>query len=125
MKLGPIEGTKEEITGFFQDNGLNAGDYFQLPEAPIKTVWFVLPALCVVATFGALTLLGPLSTGQQRFVFLIGCAALVWLTTVVQLRFKHAWASGIVAIGGLLLMLIALGDISPTQMLNEVRSFRK
>jgi hypothetical protein len=57
MKLGPIEGTKEEITGFFQDNGLNAGDYFQIPEPPIKSVWLVIPAACVVVASGTLTLL--------------------------------------------------------------------
>jgi hypothetical protein len=125
MKLGPIEGTKEEITGFFQDNGLKANDYFQMPETPIKAVWIVIPALLIVATLGALTLVESLSTGQKTFAFLVGCAALVWLTTVMQLRFKNAWATGIVAIGGLLLMLVALGAISPTQMLNEVRSFRK
>lgn len=125
MKLGPIEGTKEEITGFFQDNGLKASDYFQMPEAPIKMVWIVIPALCILAMLGVLTLLKSLSTSQQTFAFLVGCAALVWLATVIQLRFKHAWATGIVAIGGLLLMLVALGDISPTQMLNEMKSFRK
>ena len=125
MKLGPIEGTKEEITGFFQDNGLNAGDYFQMPEAPIGTLWLVVPTLCVVATLGALTLLESLKQGQQTFLFLIGCMAIVWLATVIQLRFKHAWATGIVVIGGLLLMLVALGAISPTQMLNEVKSLRK
>ena len=125
MKLGPIEGTKEEITGFFQDNGLKASDYFERVETPIKTAWLLLPALCIVATLGALTLLPSLSTDQQTFIFLIGCAALVWLATVVQLRFKHAWATGIVAIGGLLLMLVALGVISPAQVLDEVKSFQK
>ena len=125
MKLGPIEGTKEEVTGFFQDNGLKANDYFQIPEDPIKTLWIVISVLCIVATFGALTLIESLTTSQKTFVFLGGCAALVWLTTVVQLRFKHAWATGIVAVGGLLLMLVALGAISPTQMLTEVKSFRK
>ena len=125
MKLGPIEGTKEEITGFFQDNGLNAMDYFQLPETPIKAVWFVLPSLCVVATIGALTLLMPPSTDQRTFVFLIGCAAVVWLATVVQLRFKQAWATGIVVMGGLLLMLVALGVVAPAQMLDEVKALKK
>lgn len=125
MRLGPIEGTKEEITGFFQDSGLKASDYFQMPEAPIGTVWLVVPALFIVAAFGVLTLLGPLKQGQQTFIFLIGCMALIWLATVIQLRFKHAWATGIVVIGGLLLMLVALGDISPTQMLGEVKSLRK
>ncbi len=125
MKLGPIEGTKEEITGFFQDNGLKASDYFQMPEAPIGTLWLVVPTLCVIATLGALTLLESLTQGQQTFTFLIGGMAIVWLATVIQLRFKHAWATGIVVIGGLLLMLGALGAISPTQMLNEVKSLRK
>lgn len=125
MRLGPIEGTKEEITGFFQDNGLKASDYFQTAEAPIGTIWLVIPALCIVGALGALTLLEALKQGQQTFIFLIGCMALVWLATVIQLRFKHAWATGIVVIGGLLLMLVALGDISPTQVLGEVKSLRK
>ena len=125
MRLGPIEGTKEEITGFFQDNGLKASDYFQTPEAPIGIVWLVVPALCIIAVLAALTLMEPLKQGQQTFVFLIGCTALVWLATVIQLRFKHAWATGIVVIGGLLLMLVALGALSPIQMLGEVKSLRK
>ena len=125
MKLGPIEGTKEEVTGFFQDNGLNVKDYFQMPEPPIKVVWIVIPAFLMVIALGTMTLIESLSTGQKMFVFLVGCALLVWLTTVIQLRFKHAWATGIVAIGGLLLMLVAFGAISPMQMLNEVKSFRK
>jgi asparagine N-glycosylation enzyme membrane subunit Stt3 len=124
MKLGPIEGTKEEITGFFQDNGLQVRDYFQIPEPPIKTVWLVIPALSILPIFAALTLFESLSIGQQIFAFLVGCAAIVWLATVVQLRFKQAWAAGIVLIGGLLLMLVALGDISPIQMLNELKSLR-
>ena len=125
MKLGQIEGTKEEITGFFQDNGLKVNDYFQMPEAPIKAVWIVIPALLIVFTLGTLTLIEPLSTGQRMFAFLVGLSALIWLTTVVQLRFKHAWATGIVAIGGLLLMLVALGAISPKQMLIEMKPFLK
>lgn len=125
MKLGPIEGTKEEITGFFQDNGLKASDYFQMPEAPIGALWLFIPTFCVVVTLGVLTLLESLKPGQQTFIFLIGCMAIVWLATVIQLRFKHAWATGIVVVGGLLLMLVALGAISPTEMLNEVTSLRK
>ena len=125
MKLGPIEGTREEITGFFQDNGLKVNDYFQILKTPIKAVWIVVPSSLIVVCLGTLTLLGSLSTGQKTFVFLVGCAALVWLTTVIQLRFKHVWATGIVAIGGLLLMLVALGAISSTQMLNELKSLRE
>jgi hypothetical protein len=125
MKLGPIEGTKEEITGFFQDNGLNAGDYFQIPEPPIKSVWLVIPAACVVVASGTLTLLESMTAGQQKFTFLVGCFTSVWLATVIQLRFKQVWATGIIVVGCLLLMLVALGVVEPKQILDEVRSFRK
>jgi hypothetical protein len=96
-----------------------------MPMAPIKVVWCAIPALLMVISLATLTLVESLSTGQNMFVFLVGCAALVWLSTVIQLRFKHAWATGIIAIGGLLLMLVALGVILPAQMLNELKSFRK
>ena len=125
MKLGPIEGTREEITGFFQDNGLKASDYFQVPEAPIRTLWFIVPAFCTIAALGALTILEPLKEGYRTFIFLIGCMTVAWLALVIQLRFRNNWATGIVVFGGLLLMLVALGAISPTQMFNEVKSLQK
>ena len=84
-----------------------------------------MPSFLIVLAFGALTLIETTNVGQKTFAFLIGCSALVWLTTIIQLRFKHVWATAIVGVGGLLLMLVALGAISPTQMLEEVKSFRK
>ena len=125
MKLGPIEGTKEEITGFFQDNGLKASDYFQMPEPPLRSAWLVPPTICIVFAIGALTLLGSLSSGQQKFAFLLGSFASVWLATVIQLRYKQAWATSMVVILCLLLMLVAFDAVSPTEMLGAVKSLWK
>lgn len=124
MKLGQLQGTQEEITDFIQNNGLNVKDYFLMPDPTIKAVWLVIPAFLFFATFGVLTLLESLNAGQQKFVFLIGCAASVWLATVVHLRFKHTIATCIVVIGCLLIMLVGLGDMSPTQMYEEIKSFQ-
>jgi len=125
MKFGPVEGTSEEIKNFFQDNGLKATDYFAPPESPITTIWFVIPSACVVVALGVLTLLAPWSAAQATFIFLVGCAASIWLSVNIQLRFKSGWATGIVVIGCLLLMLVALGTVTPLQMLEEIKSFRK
>ena len=46
MKLGQIEGTKEEITGFFQDNGLKVNDYFQMVIDNIFGQLIALPINC-------------------------------------------------------------------------------
>lgn len=125
MKFGPVEGTSEEIKNFFQDNGLKATDYFAPPESPIKTIWFVIPSACVVFALAVLTLFTLPSAAGATFTFLVGSAASLWLAVNVQLRFKSAWATGIVVIGCLLLMLVALGAVTPLQMLEEFKSLRK
>jgi len=125
MKLGQLEGTKEEITGFVIDNGLDASAFFKMPEEPINAAWIFIPAIFIFIVFVLLTLVHSFSEAERLFIFIIGCAAVTALATVVQLRFESAWASTIVGFGLLLLMLVALGSISPVEMLNEIKSIRK
>lgn len=125
MKIGPIEGTPEEIRNFSQDFGLRAADFFVPPEPPIKTVWLVIPSACVVLDLAVLTLLAPWSASRATFIFLVGCAASLWLVVACQVRFKSAGVTGIVAFGCVLLMTVALGTLTPLQMLEELRSLRK
>ena len=125
MKVGPAEGTPEEIKDFFENNGLDAAAYFVRPESPIRTVWCLVPGVCIVLAIASLTLLAPLNQSIAMFVFLLGSAASLWLAVIVQLRYKNAWATGVVAVGCLLLMLVARGAVTPSGMLEEVKSFWK
>lgn len=125
MKIANVEGTTEEFKNFFQDNGLNAADFFEAPDTPIGTVWLVLPAVCVFATLAVLTLAPALEQHYQKFAFVAACFFSIWWSVVLQLRFKNAWATGIVAGGCLLLSLVALGVVTPVQMLEEVKAIKK
>lgn len=125
MKLGPIEGTPEEIKGFIQDNGLQVEKFFQAQDEPIGTVWFVTSALLVIGAIAFLTLLTPMSkSGVSTFVFLIGCAGALWLATNIQLRFKNTWAAGGVLIACILFLLVALGIILPSDLPEEARKWK-
>lgn len=125
MKFAHLEGTDKEITNFFQDNGLRAADYFQVPEPPIKPFWLVLPALCVFAALAVLALVPNLSVEQKLFGFVTACFFSIWWGVVIQVRFKSAWATGLVVVGCLLLSLVCLGVVTPIQMLEEVKGFQK
>ena len=125
MKFGPMEGSPEEIKNFFQDNGLRAADYLTVPEAPIKTVWFIVPGAIVVGALVVLTLFTPTTQAAVTFVFLVGCAAVLWLTVNAQIRFKNLWATGIIGVGCFLLLLVALGVVTPIGVLQEIKSWRK
>lgn len=127
MKIGNgnIEGTAEEVNNFFQDNGLKASDFFESPSPPIKTAWLVAPGICVLIALAVLILLPQPQPKYQLLLFVISCFMAIWWAVVLQLRFKNAWATGIVAVGCLLLSLVALGVVTPAQMLEEVKTLKK
>lgn len=125
MKFANLEGTTDEIKNFFQDNGLNAADYFQPAEIPIKTIWLVLPAACVLLALAVLVLVPSLTLVQQRFAFIVSCFSAIWWAVVIQVRFKNVWATGVVVVGCLLLALVSLGVVTPIQMLEEVKALKK
>lgn len=124
MKIANLEGTTDEIKNFFQDNGLKAENFFEPAEKPIKTRWLVTPAVFVLITLAALTLLEGATAQQQKFLFVAACFSGIWWSVVLQLRFKNAWATGVAAGGCLLLALVALGVVTPVQMLEEVKAIK-
>lgn len=45
MKVGSVEGTREEIRGFYEDNGLDLSDILEKPKKPLKRRWLIIPAV--------------------------------------------------------------------------------
>lgn len=125
MKLANLEGTPEEIKNFFQDNGLKAEDFFEPAESPIQTRWLVVPGVLTFIALAVLTLFQSGSPPLRTFLFVAVCFFGIWWSVVLQLRFKNAWATAIVTVGCLLLALVALGVVTPVQMLEVVKDIRK
>lgn len=125
MKLANLEGTTEEIRNFFQDNGLKAENFFEVVESPIRTRWLVTPGILIFIALAVLTLFQGATPQQRTFLFVAVCFLGSWLAVVLQLRFKNTWATGLVAVSCLLLALVALGVVTPIQMLEEVKELKK
>jgi len=124
MKFGKMEGTPEEIRDFFQNNGLNIEDYLEKPDTPISWKWSIIPVFLIVASIIGLTLVQHISKAIQTFLFVFGCGGGLWLAVIIQIRFKNTWAAGFIAIGIVLLMLIAIGTITPIELLENIRLFK-
>ena len=125
MKIGKMEGSPEEIRNFIENNGLNIEDYLEQPQPPLRRVWLIIPACLVVASLFWLTLFTPSSIAFLTFIFLIGFGGGIWLAVSVQIRFENSWATTIVAVGTLLMMLVAIGVLSPAEMLQYLKEFEK
>lgn len=125
MKLGKLEGSPEEIRDFCQYNNVNIADFLERPEPPLKPVWFIVPGFLVIFSLFCLTILRLTSTAFQTFIFLIGCGAGIWLAVSVQIRFKNTWAAIFVAFGIILIMLVAIGAVTPSEMIRYFEKFKK
>ena len=124
MKIGKLEGSPEEIRDFIENNGLNIEDYLDRPQPPLKLVWLIVPVCVIIVQLSWLTLFAPTSIALQTFVFLIGCGAGIWLAVNVQIRFQSTWAATFVAVGVVLIMLVAIGMLSPAELVQQLKEIR-
>ena len=122
MKIGPVEGTEEEVNALFKNNDLNLSEYITKPEAPLEKIWLILPSTLLVICFGVLTLFEELSSNTKTFIFLVGFSASVWAAVSVHIRFKSVWGAGAVILAGLLIMLVALGVLAPNELLEHYKN---
>ncbi|SDY44112.1 hypothetical protein [Nitrosomonas sp. Nm33] len=116
MKIGPVEGTPEEVNNFFQNNGLNPLDYFQKPEPALQKRWLIIPSVLFVVSFTVLVFVTDEHTKIRIMLFLFGFCSSLWLAVSIHIRFKSAWGSGSIILAGLLIMLVALGVLKPEQI---------
>ncbi len=125
MKIGGIEGTPQEIRDAFENHGLRLEDYLERPEAPLATIWVIFPSAAVAVVLVLMVLLAPLTKTPLLLLFLFGAGSVVWLTVAIQVRFKNGWATAAVAIGGLLMLLVAGGFIEPKETAQVLKELKK
>jgi len=125
MKVGGIEGTAQEIRDTFENHGLRLEDYLEKPAEPLSNRWLLIPSAGVGAVLLLLVLLAPLPRTGLLLLFLLGAGFVLWLSVSVQVRFKNGWATGVIAIGGLLMLLVAAGLIEPKESAEILKQMKK
>ena len=124
MKLGKMEGSPEEIRDIIEIHGLNLADYLEKPERPLSAVWLIAPVAIVVLSLIFLVVLSPLSPQALILLFLLGGGGACWLAASVQIRFKNPWATAVVAIGLLLMVLVAAGFLTPKETVEAIKGIK-
>ena len=126
MKLGPIDGSTEEVCNLLENNGLRVEDLLQKPPAPLKTLYLIIPVaifmigLLAVVTFGSAS-----SKAVVTLLYLLAFGGGTWLTVSIQLRFRNGPATFATAVGGLLMLLIAAGIFSLQDTAEFLKGLRK
>ena len=124
MRIGKLEGTPEEIRDVLENRGLRLEEYLEKPAAPLRTKWLVVPGAVFAIVLILLVLLGPLARTGLILLFLVGAGGLVWLAVSVQLRFNNTLATLVIAVGGLLMLLVAAGLLEPRETTDVLKGLR-
>jgi len=110
MKLGRFEGTNKEIRDLIENYGLKPENYIEKTPAQIKIRFIIAPASILMFALLLLALFSSeCSSTLLTLFYLIGLGGCTWLTGSIQLRYKNATATFVIAIGSLILILIASG----------------
>ncbi len=126
MKLGPLDGSVEEVRDLLENHGLRIEDYIEKPAVPLETKFLILPAVVLAISLLLLTLLSDYcSLTILTLIYLLGFAGSLWLTVSIQLRFKNMPATFVVAIGSLVMILVASGIFSPKEATEFIKGFRE
>lgn len=126
MKIGDVEGTPEEIRNFlYQDEDFDLSAYVS-PEKQLPRRWLIIPSIGFILCLGVLTLSSGLPSGVRNFISLLGGACVLWIGVSAHIRFKISWSFiGIIIIFALLILMVGLGDITPSELLNYYKEIKE
>ncbi|MCX5903145.1 MAG: hypothetical protein NTV89_06670 [Proteobacteria bacterium] len=125
MKVGPVDGSVQEVRDLFEDHGLNIESYLEKPPSPLNTRFLVIPIVVFLLFLFTLALLPAGSPEwQSRFIYILSFGSGTWICASTQLRFKNGIATFCVAMGLVLTVLLAAGLISPREAAETVKSLR-
>ncbi|MBU1208086.1 MAG: hypothetical protein KKH04_14345 [Proteobacteria bacterium] len=100
MKLGPLDGSFEEVRDLLENNGLKLEDYLERPIAPLKTRFLIIPIVLFVLSLGAMAALIPsLSIWLLKLLYIPIFGSITWTCASIQIRFKNGIATFCVATG--------------------------
>jgi len=124
MKIGKMEGTPREIRDFCENNGLVIEDYLEKTEKPINRYLFIGPSCFYVASIILLATVPRLPLSWRNAIFLFGCCSSLGLAVPVQIRYRNIWATVLIILCGIAFMLVALGVMSPIELLDQAQKLQ-
>ena len=122
MKMGTFDGSVEEVRDLLENHGLRLEDYLEKPPAPLKTRFLIIPVIVFVSLLCLLVLLSPkLTPIALRFFYILSFGSGTWITVSTQLKYKNRLATFCVAIGAVLMILMAAGLLSPRETADFIK----
>lgn len=121
MKFGSFEGTPEELKNVCENHGFDPTAFLDTPARFRPRIWGVIT--CIVAfTFISVCLWTfVMPRALYNSLTLINIIIVIITTALVHLRFEKWPITALSFIGGLIVLSVSLGYMTPKDAINEMK----
>ena len=125
MKAGPFDGSPKEVRDLLENHGLRLEDLLEQPAPPLRAAHLTIPAILLCVALLLLALMSrSCSPAALTLIYLLCLGCGTWLAVSIQLKFRNGMATFVVAIGVILMILVASGVFSPKEAAEFIKDIR-
>lgn len=121
IKLKDIEGSNEDVVKFFNESGLDIGDYINSARKIKIPLWSII--LTSVLFFVTICVIAVLNSEYEklRAILILFSIALAFLNLcIVYMAWKNKTITGIIALAEIILFSISLNIYTPKEVVKKI-----
>lgn len=119
IKIRDIEGTQDEVLGFFEKSGLDIGDYLNSAKTIKVSFWYVVIASLLFIIFSCIA--SYIDAPKIKTIFTILSLAFAFANIgFIYMSWKCKTLTGIIALGEMFIFAIALHIYTPKDVVSKI-----
>jgi hypothetical protein len=124
MKMGPFDGSVEEVRDLLENKGLNIEDYLDKPASTLRLRYLIIPSCIFISSVFIHAGIQALPALWLKLLHITSFGSGTWVCASTQIRFNNGIATFCLAIGLLITVLIAAGLISPKDAVDILKGLK-
>jgi len=123
MRIGNIEGTSEEITDLFQNEGLDIGKYLKAAPTITNKKHHNIGLFLAIFSFLIINMCiwtNDISETIEKILIVILLALICLITILIHQRYDKIVISGLAVLFAVIIMSVCLDFITPKEALNKI-----
>lgn len=113
------------VKDLIENHGFKLEDFLEKAPSPLNTRYLVIPGIMfTISTFVLCFFSEVISSNSLKLAYVSSFGFGTWVCASMQIRFKNIVATFCVAIGIIIITLLAIGLISPTDTIGIVKGLK-
>jgi|GEM_PF-1268190 len=122
MKLGSFEGTPEELKDVCENHGFDASDFLNSPTRFQPKMWIIYLAILIFSILSVCIWTIEISSTLLKVLIILNLVIVIFITALVHLRFEKWFITVLSFLGGLIILSVSLGYVTPKDAINELKN---